>query len=238
MNFKRAKQNRIFQDIVDQIEEAVLSGQIEPGRRLPAERDLCEQFKASRGTLREALRILEQKGLIDIRLGSGGGAFVRDSNSELIVENLTMLIRSNKAAPGHLLELREEIEAAVASLAAKRATPSDIAHLKKMVLKAQQHLDSGPEEWEHFAVLNEEIQQKIRGISGNPLNTFLLQAVRETIDRYYDRNDQMDAGELNDIFQDLRLLVYAIGRNDDSLAARQVRAQMVRASKKLILKKV
>ena len=237
MNFKKAKQNRIFQDIVDQIEEAILNGQIKPDERLPAERDLCEQFKASRGTLREALRILEQKGLIEIRLGSGGGAFVRDSNCELMTENLIMLIRSEKAAPAHLVELQEGIEATVASLAAKRATAGDIANLKKLVLKAQQYKNSGPDEWEQFVMLDDEIQQEIGLIGANPIYGFLLQAIHDNIDRYYDRNLQMDKKEIHVTFQDLRMMVYAIGRNDTSLAARQARARMRRVSENLELKK-
>jgi DNA-binding FadR family transcriptional regulator len=67
--FKRAKQNRVFQDVVDQIQDAILSGKLPPGSKLPAERDLKEMFNTSRGTLREALRVLEQKGLIEIKLG-------------------------------------------------------------------------------------------------------------------------------------------------------------------------
>ena len=237
MNFKKAKQNRIFQDIVDQIEEVILNGQVKPDERLPAERDLCEQFKASRGTLREALRILEQKGLIEIRLGSGGGAFVRDGNCELMAENLAMLIRSGKATPAHLLEFREGIEETVAGLAAKRATGNDIANLKKLVLKAQQHKDNGPDEWEQFAMLDDEIQQKIGRDAGNPIYGFILQSIHDNIDRYYERNMEPDANKLNEKFQDLRMMVYAIGRNDESLAARQARARVLRVREDLEQKK-
>lgn len=237
MNFKKAKQNRIFQDIVDQIEGAILDGRIKPEERLPAERDLCEQFKASRGTLREALRILEQKGLIEIRLGAGGGAFVRDSNCELMTENLAMLIRSEKATPAHLLEFREGIEATVAALAAKRATGNDIANLKKLVLKAQQHKDNGPDEWEQFVMLDDEIQQKIGRIAGNPIYGFILQSIHDNIDRYYERNMEPDADTFNERFQDLRMMVYAIGRNDESLAARQARARVLRVREDLEQKK-
>ena len=52
--FQQAKQNRVFQDVVDQIQEAILQGKLTPGSRLPAERELTDIFKASRGTLREA----------------------------------------------------------------------------------------------------------------------------------------------------------------------------------------
>ena len=67
--FRKAKQSRIYQDVVEQIQTAILDGEIEAGAKLPSERDLCDLFQTSRGTLREALRILEQKSLIEIRLG-------------------------------------------------------------------------------------------------------------------------------------------------------------------------
>ncbi len=71
--FQKAKQNRIFQDVVDQIQEAILQGRLKAGNKLPSERELQEIFQTSRGTLREALRVLEQKGLITIKTGVSGG---------------------------------------------------------------------------------------------------------------------------------------------------------------------
>ena len=62
--FIKAKQSRVFQDVVEQIQNAIISGKLEPGSKLPAERELKDMFNTSRGTLREALRVLEQKGLI------------------------------------------------------------------------------------------------------------------------------------------------------------------------------
>ncbi len=115
--FKKATQNRMYQDIVEQIQVAILDNRIKPGARLPSERDLCEMFQTSRGTLREALRILEQKSLIEIRLGANGGAYVKDANAELMAENLAMLIRSQNISLSHLAEFREGIEGVVARLA-------------------------------------------------------------------------------------------------------------------------
>src|SRR5690242_3941549 len=80
--FKQVKQNKAYQDVVVQIQEAIIAGSIKPGSQLPAERELKEQFGISRGTLREALRVLEQKGLIEIRTGVAGGSIVREVNSE------------------------------------------------------------------------------------------------------------------------------------------------------------
>ena len=67
MLFQKVKQKRVYHEVADQIEEAIVSGLLKPGEKLPAERELVGQFDISRRTLREALRILEQKGLIDRR---------------------------------------------------------------------------------------------------------------------------------------------------------------------------
>ena len=71
------KPPRAFQEIADQIKKAILDRKLKPGERLPSERELAEQFQVGRLTIREALRSLETSGIITIRKGSGGGAFVR-----------------------------------------------------------------------------------------------------------------------------------------------------------------
>jgi len=71
--FKQAKQNRAFEDVIFQIQDAILQGSLKVGDKLPSERQLREIFKVSRGTLREALRAMEQKGLITIKTGVQGG---------------------------------------------------------------------------------------------------------------------------------------------------------------------
>ena len=237
MKFKKAKQNRIFQDIVDQIEKVILDGQLKPGERLPAERELCDQFKASRGTLREALRILEQKGLVEIRLGAGGGAFVRDIGSELMTENMNMLIRSNKISLPQLGQFRENLEATVASLAAKKANEDDRTILKKKVIQAQRHKENGTEDWDQFVKVEDEIHQEIGRIAENPIYDFFLEAVYDNINRYYDRSLLVGESELNENFQDLRMLVYAICRNDDAWAARLAREHVLRVNDYMEMKK-
>ena len=69
MLFQKVKQKRVYHEVADQIEEAIVSGLLKPGEKLPAERALVGQFDISRRTLREALRILEQKGLIEVKIG-------------------------------------------------------------------------------------------------------------------------------------------------------------------------
>jgi DNA-binding FadR family transcriptional regulator len=96
--FGKAKQNRVFQDVVDQIQDAILQGTLKPGDKLPPERELTEMFGASGGTLREALRILEQKGLITIKAGVAGGAVANALTTDQASRRLDLLTRYQKVS--------------------------------------------------------------------------------------------------------------------------------------------
>src|ERR1700757_1548793 len=77
------KRRRLYEPVADQIRQAIFRGLIRPGHKLPSERELAEHFQTSRLALREALRALEKEGLVIIKRGAGGGAFVADSDKAL-----------------------------------------------------------------------------------------------------------------------------------------------------------
>jgi len=130
--FQAAKQTKVFQDVVEQIQEAIFDGRLETGQTLPAERELKGIFNISRGTLREALRVLEQKGLIEIKLGVGGGSIVKAVDIEQISESLGLLIRSQKVSLNHLAQFREDVESTIAAHACSpMAPPARYNEIKK-----------------------------------------------------------------------------------------------------------
>jgi len=219
MKFKKAKQNRIFQDVVDQIQMAILDGEVHAGDRLPPERDLCEMFETSRGTLREALRILEQKSLIEIRLGVNGGAYVKDANAELMAENLAMLIRSQNISLAHLAEFREGVEGSVARLAAQRASAADIKNLYALLSEAERFWRQGTSGWNDFVKIDEKIHTEIARIAGNPLYSFILHSVHENIHRYYDKFLSVGREEMEENYHDLCLMIEAIKDGEDEHAS-------------------
>ncbi len=225
--FKAAKQNRIFQDIIDQIQEVILKGDLKPGEMLPPERDLKEMFKTSRGTLREALRVLEHKGLIEIRLGVQGGAVVREATAEPVSEGLDILIRHQKVSLDHLAEFREGVEGAVAALAAARADDADIRHLEALLERAGAHVAAGVSEWDRFVDVDKHIHQAIADISGNPIYMLVHQMVHNNIQRYYNRFLPATEAIMGENYEDLRGLVAAVkrARSEDArdLARRHVR---------------
>ena len=131
--FEKVKLGRASDKVVDQITHVIASGQLSPGDRLPSERELADRFGLSRMTVRDALRVLESRGLIAIKVGASGGAFVREPNLDLFTESLTTVIQSQKADYMELAEARKIVEMAVVELAAKRATRADIKAMKAAV---------------------------------------------------------------------------------------------------------
>ena len=181
--FKRAKQSRVFQDVVDQIQDAIVTRKLAPGTRLPAERELKEMFNTSRGTLREALRVLEQKGLIEIKLGVAGGAIVKRMDADTLMESLALLIQSGEVSLEHLSEFRIKIEGSLAELATHRATPEDIRKMEDLFAKAKTHFEN--QAWEDFLKTDEAMHTYIGYMSRNPVFQFVQKSIHDNIHRYY-----------------------------------------------------
>lgn len=227
VKFQRARQQRIFQDVAEQIEEAILEDRLKAGDMLPAERELREIFEVSRGTLREALRVLEQKGLIEIKLGVSGGALIKPVTTDLVTESLGFLIRQQKVSLDHLAEFREGVEGDVAGLAAERATKADIKNLKGLLAEARNHLEKDVSNWEAFVRIDELMHVAIPRITRNPVYISVLKMVHDNIHRYYERLLPREEKVLWRNYQDLCDIVGAVeqGRADEarSLAQRHVR---------------
>src|SRR5437667_6771268 len=141
--FQRVRVGRVSEEVVRQVQEAIFSGTLGPGDRLPPERELAEQFGLSRMSVRDALRTLESNGLVEIKVGSNGGAFIREPNFDPFRETLSSMLRSKKANILELAETRKIVETAIAGLAAQRASKEDLREMRQAVEAARQALESG-----------------------------------------------------------------------------------------------
>ena len=225
--FKPVKQNRIFQDVVEQIEEAIINGTLAAGEKLPPERDLKETFSISRGTLREALRVLEQKRLIDIQLGAGGGAIVREVTPEAMTNGLSLLVRQKEVPLKDLQEFRMDIEGNIARLAAMRMTEEKTAKLEQILTFAKELLDQH-KGWEPYVEADAHFHMMLADIADNAIYAYIQTAIHENINRYYAEFLEKDEAELKHHYQDLCNIVAAVKKGDAEEACRQMRLHLGR----------
>ena len=135
--FTPIRQSRASGEIVSQIERAIFAAELSPGDRLQSERELAEQFGVSRITVRDALRVLEARGLIRVKVGAMGGAFVADANTDRVAESISTLIKLKRMTLSELAEARKVVEAATAELAAQRADAAAVSRLQQNVVRAR-----------------------------------------------------------------------------------------------------
>ena len=231
--FRAASQNRVFQDVVNQIQEAILKGRISTGDVLPPERDLKEMFNTSRGTLREALRVLEERGLIEIKLGVHGGAIVRGVNADQVTRTLARMIQSQQVALNHLAEFREGVEGNVASLAAQRAASDEIQTLLELVEEARRYVFAKTPDRDAFIGVDKRFHQELARITGNPVYIFVLDTIHENIHRYYDRYLSMKRSELEENFADLHDIAHAIAEHKSDEARVLAQSHVLRFNRRM-----
>ena len=121
--FSKIKPSRTADEVIDQIEQLILEGVLRVGDRLPGERDLVGHFEVSRPIIREALKSLEQRGLLVSR--HGGGTYVADVIGPVFSKPVMELIAAHRKATVDYLEYRREIDGIAAEFAARRATAND-----------------------------------------------------------------------------------------------------------------
>lgn len=139
MPYPRARRSpRVSEAIVRRIKKQMSDGLLAPGERLPAERDMAQRFRTSRVSVREAYRSLEELGLLQIRRGAEGGAFITDLDHTPVMRSLSLMLRLGRTTNEEITEARMLIEPPIARLAALRAGPEDIARLRDVVAQ-QEH---------------------------------------------------------------------------------------------------
>src|ERR1700751_6075909 len=130
--YKIVQSSRLYEQIVEQIEQSVQKGDLKPGDQLPAERELAEQFGVSRTAVREAVKALREKGLVEAY--PGRGTFITNGTPPSIRKSLGGMMGADKQdGTVQLVEVREILEPEIASLAASRADDEAIRALREPV---------------------------------------------------------------------------------------------------------
>jgi GntR family transcriptional repressor for pyruvate dehydrogenase complex len=170
--YDRIERTRVFEQIVAQIERRILSGELRHGDYLGSERELGEQFGASRTAVREALKTLAQRGLVDMR--PGRGTMVIDGTSQAVRHSLHLMMSiGSRHVPEHLTQVREIVEPEMAALAAERAEDEHIAAM----LAAFETMEHALDDADAFIAADNEFHRAVARGSGNPLILALMDSI-------------------------------------------------------------
>src|SRR5580704_11835418 len=130
--YKAVRTSRLYEQIVQQIEESILKGALKPGDQLPAERELAQNFGVSRTAVREAVKALREKGLVEAY--SGRGTYITNGTSQAIRQSLDLMSRiGQQEGLADLAELRQILEPEIAALAAERIEDQLLATMREAV---------------------------------------------------------------------------------------------------------
>src|SRR6201997_2586698 len=130
--YKLVRTSRLYEQIVQQIEESILKGDLKAGDQLPAERELAQRFGVSRTAVREAVKALREKGLVEAY--SGRGTFITDGTSHAVRQSLDLMVKIGQPeGSNHLAEVRAILEPEIAALAASRIQESELTTMREAV---------------------------------------------------------------------------------------------------------
>jgi DNA-binding FadR family transcriptional regulator len=181
--FGPARRVRTSDDIVEQVRDAVIGGQLEHGDRLPNERELCRRFAVSRSTLREGLRVLEALGVVEIRPGSAGGIFVSQPDGEHVGSALEALLRFRAVTVEELAEFRVSFEGETASWAALRAEESDDERLDDIAGRFVELAQNDTTPWAMLVPIDLEFHQAIADASKNQVRAAIMLGIHRALHR-------------------------------------------------------
>jgi GntR family transcriptional repressor for pyruvate dehydrogenase complex len=170
--YKVVRTSRLYEQIVQQIEDSVLNGTLKPGDQLPAERELAHQLGVSRTAVREAVKALREKGLVEAY--SGRGTFVTDGTSQAARQSFDLMVKigQQEGAP-HLAELRLILEPGIAALAAVRVKEEDLTAMREAVAV----MDRAQDDPEAYIEADLDFHLALAETVANPLILSLIDSI-------------------------------------------------------------
>ncbi len=218
--YQTVRAERLYQQIVGQIERRILDGELAVGDRLPPERQLGQQFGVSRTAIREAVKALHQKGLVQVF--PGRGTFITDGTSNAVRHSFDFLTKSERVrGSGNLVEVREMLEPEIAALAATRAQPAHIAALGRVVAT----MDAALHDADTFIQADLDFHRALAEATGNPLVLALIDSIvdllREQRTRIFFVAGGATRGQIHH-----KAILKAVTRGNAAAARRAMRAHM------------
>lgn len=215
--FRQVRHNKVALDIIAQIREAILSGSLNPGDRLPAERELVSKFGVSKHTLREAIRALEVLGFLEVRKGAGGGAVVLEVDMKTTRASIANFLYFQDVSIKNLSEVRKVLEPYLARMAAERLSSQELDALEAVHQSCVQAVARGE------AMRRQEIDfhRILAQVSGNPVLVLILDFVNSLL---ADSKTRLEPKQdfLDEVLAAHERILKAIRARDPELAGKEM----------------
>ncbi|AUN14947.1 GntR family transcriptional regulator [[Clostridium] sordellii] len=191
--FSNITNKKIYQQVISQIQDMILSGKLKKGDKLMSERELSEKMGVSRTSIREALRVLETMGIIESRQGEGN--FICNNIETSLIQPLSMMFILNNGSYEDILELRSMIELEAVKLAATRGTEEEFEELKKIsqeLTRNDKIYNKGDIDKEiHYKIAcmsKNFLIKSLYKISLNLLEDFIINSRQKIVDYYHEED--------------------------------------------------
>ena len=218
--YRTVRTSRLFEQIVEQVEESIFSGQLKPGDQLPAERELAQRFGVSRTAVREAVKTLREKGLVEAY--SGRGTFVTNGTTQAVRQSLDLIVRINQQEGSlHLAELRQMLEPEIAARAATRIDEPLLGTMREAVLV----MDRSLQDPERYVEADLDFHLALAEAVGNPLILALLDSIVGLLREQRSRIFKVEGGPERGQFHHKKILA-AIEKKDADEAREAMRAHL------------
>jgi GntR family transcriptional repressor for pyruvate dehydrogenase complex len=211
--------------IAEQIRTAIVTGQLGQGDRLPPERELAEQFGVSRVTVRDALRALEAMGLIDVRVGARGGAFVTVPTGAVVGQTMSDMMMMQAITPEDIVEARLIVELGTITIACARATDEDIARLRELSDRARRALAAKT----YTRELSWDFHALLADLTHNGAVEGLTQSFRSSLSMHPIRTRE-GARAFERTVEEHDRILEALERRDGSTARREMATHLLRGT--------
>lgn len=139
-DFEVVRRNRVYEEVAKQIERLILK-KLQPGDKLPSERELAELLRVSRGSIRDAIRGLELVGLVEPRQGTG--TIVREISADAVVNPFANALKRRKELVSELLDFRKMLEPPLAARAATHASTEEILEMEEILRRQEEKQNQG-----------------------------------------------------------------------------------------------
>ena len=199
--YKAVRTSRLYEQIVQQIEDSILKGALKPGDQLPAERELAQNFGVSRTAVREAVKALREKGLVEAF--SGKGTFITNGTSQAVRQSLDLMSRiGQQEGLAHLAELRQILEPEIAALAAARIEDQLLATMREAVATMDRNLHDP----DAYIEADLDFHLALAEAAANPLVLSLLDSIVGILREQRIRIFSVDGGPERGQFHHKRIL--------------------------------